>query len=391
MKPLTSHCRHTRPDRRSRLITVTPFARCERSVPGSQFGARSERTSRSGFTLMELTVSLLAGAVLIAGMGSSIFLATRANDVNIGPFQERNRAGETLHELSRELSHAVSLDDTASNERSIQFRVPDRTGDGIAERLRYAWSGTSGDPLELILHDGRSRRLLENVHHFKLGYHTRTVVNVFEQESPQQHWVSQSSSYFENSYHLGSEQGVGTDFVPSLPADAISWSVTDVSLRCRSNGPTDGVIRAQVTTADDWRRPAAIIDEVLVYESDLPSQLNWHTVSFPNAHGLIPGERACVLFLYESGEQHVLTARIQTLSLDSPETWLLTTGQGGSTWQQHPLQDLSIRIRGTYTSTYTEESYFNMLVTTELQVGENPHSRMRTSVRTLTEPEVSTP
>jgi hypothetical protein len=352
---------------------------------------RPPHSRRSGFTLMELTVSLLAGTVLIAGMGSSIYLATRANDVNVGPFHERNQAGETLHELARELSQTVSLDDTASDERTIQFRIPDRTGNGASERLRYQWSGQPGDPLELWLNDGAPRTLLENVHHFRLGYQTRTVEEVFEQESPQQLWVNQSGGLFQSNFHLDSGTGVGTDFRPSLPADAISWSVTEVSLRCRSSGSTDGIIRAQVTTADEWRRPAAVIDELLLHESDLPSQMNWHTLSFPNAGGFVPGERACVLFLYEAGHQTAMTARIETLSLTTPETSLLTTEDGGGDWERHSTADLLIRIRGTYVSTYTEESHFNLYVTAELQVGEEAQSRMRTSIRTLTEPEVSTP
>lgn len=359
-----------------------------RPGPEKLLGARQPR----GFTLMELIVSLMAALVLVAGMGSSIYLAASAANPQVGPFQARNSAATVLKELDRDLPYAKAVSKSEQSHRILEFQVPDRNGDGTPELIRYEWSGTPGDPLERILNSGSRQRLLDNVQHFGLDYHSRTVVDIFEEESPLQQWVNQSSSsFFEGTYQLSSNGGIGTDFLPALPASATAWSVTDVSVRCQRNGNTNGVIRAQITTADHWRRPANVVDEVILFETQLPSSLNWYSFSFPNARAMIPGERACLLFQFHSGSQNVMTLRTNNLSLLSSDTWLLTTSNGGASWDHHFERDLMVRINGTYTTPYEVETHFSILVSAELQVGDEPHSRMRTSVRTRNEPEVSSP
>jgi hypothetical protein len=57
----------------------------------------------------------------------------------------------------------------------ISLVVPDRTGDGAADTVRYSWSGTVGAPLQRQINGGTAETLLETVQAFGLTYDTVTV------------------------------------------------------------------------------------------------------------------------------------------------------------------------------------------------------------------------
>ena len=139
-------------------------------------GIRSVRTPasrrRAGHTLAELAVATVAVSILLAGMGSAIFVTLHA--ARPGSVPSNAICGSAaVEEIAGELRSAVSFSQRSAT--SVQFTVADRNGDASAETIRYAWSGTPGDPLTREYNGGNVVGFVENVNSLGLGYVVKTV------------------------------------------------------------------------------------------------------------------------------------------------------------------------------------------------------------------------
>ncbi|QDU40152.1 Carbohydrate binding domain protein [Maioricimonas rarisocia] len=120
---------------------------------------------RSGSTLIELTISLIGSSVLMLGMASATFIALKASDTSLTPARATFSGASALTSMLAELQFAIDVSERTPT--AITFTVPDRNGDGNPETIRYAWSGTPGDPLTRQYNGGASVSILENVHDFQ--------------------------------------------------------------------------------------------------------------------------------------------------------------------------------------------------------------------------------
>ena len=111
----------------------------------SMSGASYPRSVRRGYTLLELMIAMVGATTLMAGLSSAIFVAVQAAGTDDSPLSASRRGGAVLSDLLAELEFARSFTETTPT--AITMIVPDRDGDTIAETIRYAWSGTPGDPL----------------------------------------------------------------------------------------------------------------------------------------------------------------------------------------------------------------------------------------------------
>ena len=127
---------------------------------------------RPGHTMVELVVSVVASSILLAGMGSALFVTSRATDSCTAP-SKAAAAATAATELASELRYASSF--TERTATSIEFKVADRDSDGAEETIRYAWSGTQGDPLTRQYNGGSSVELLGDVHQLGFDYHTHVT------------------------------------------------------------------------------------------------------------------------------------------------------------------------------------------------------------------------
>lgn len=132
------------------------------------------RLRRAGHTLVELAVSTVALGILLAGMGSAILVASRAARPGTAP-ANAVRAASAADEMAADLRMALSFSQRTAT--AVQFTVADRNGDGDPETLRYAWSGTAGDPLTRQLNAGAAATVCENLHALQLGYSVLTVTD----------------------------------------------------------------------------------------------------------------------------------------------------------------------------------------------------------------------
>jgi prepilin-type N-terminal cleavage/methylation domain-containing protein len=126
----------------------------------------------SGFTLIEVVVSLAILGVIATAISSVIVLASRALPSARGAGESTVAATTALDQLGAELRTATTVTETTAT--SITFTVPDRTGDTIAETIRYSWAG-AGSPLIRVYNGDSGAALIESVNSLAFAYAKRKV------------------------------------------------------------------------------------------------------------------------------------------------------------------------------------------------------------------------
>ncbi|QEG43473.1 PulJ/GspJ family protein [Roseimaritima ulvae] len=107
---------------------------CTRLLPGFSGSAR-----RGGFTLLELSLSVLIVSLLMLGLFSSVQLVTTASRLQDGPVGQTTDLARHLEQLSADVRLAQTLVERSSD--AVEMTVPDQDGDGDAEIIRYQWWG----------------------------------------------------------------------------------------------------------------------------------------------------------------------------------------------------------------------------------------------------------
>ncbi len=135
---------------------------------------RCHRKIRGGYTLVEVVVASASSMLLLAGMGSSIFIASKAFDEGDSDATKSIAAGNVADEIMGEMQYATRFSERTPY--AVTFNIPDRDGDGSEEKLRYAWSGVAGDPLTKELNGSAASVLLGEVTSLNFTYMTRAVI-----------------------------------------------------------------------------------------------------------------------------------------------------------------------------------------------------------------------
>ncbi|MCA9270373.1 MAG: hypothetical protein KDA41_17950 [Planctomycetales bacterium] len=128
---------------------------------------------RGGVTLAELLVSTVAATVLMGGLTSSIYIASQGFEADVSAPAEQAHADGALTQVMRDAQSATEITELTAT--AATFVVPDRNGDNSPETIRYAWSGTPGDPLTYQLNGGAVETLAEDVQQFNLDYLSRFI------------------------------------------------------------------------------------------------------------------------------------------------------------------------------------------------------------------------
>src|SRR6478609_7801226 len=115
------------------------------------------------FTLLEMTVAMVASAVLLAGLGSIMFIA-RQIAYSPTAAARRSKTADVINQISDELRYATVI--TQQSSQVLEFVVADRNSDGTAEKIRYEWSGTPGDPLRKTVNGNPAVDVVSAVYSF---------------------------------------------------------------------------------------------------------------------------------------------------------------------------------------------------------------------------------
>lgn len=343
---------------------------------------------RRGVTLVELVASLLGASVLVAGLSSATFIALQVSNPALTPARGTLAGAAHLTEMQTELQFALSVLEKTS--QSITVTVPDRNGDGSPETIRYAWSGTPGEPLTRQFNGGTVLNFAENVQEFQLTFDTKTLTragapNVVE--GSETLLVGNSSAFFlwQADLKIIHSQPGGQYFAPSLPANTSSWKVTRVRIRAlKTDSPLTDTTNVELHPAGaDLLPTSSVVETHALAESSLSTSYSWREISFDGVSGLLPSQSLCLLLTTSSTNGSCM------VQYDVFEFLGGLLRPNGSSWLRESLQSLMFEVYGTVTT--TTPTTVNVSVVTglnlRLSLGTSTNTRVETAVQCLNLPE----
>lgn len=134
---------------------------------------KTKHFNRGGYTLIEMIVASTASAVLMAGLAGSVVISSQAFDSSDGDVNRAISVGNIADEIMTDMRYATRFQERTAT--AVSFSVPDRDGDGSEETLRFAWSGTAGDPLTKEYNGSAATVLVNGVQTLNFDYMTRTI------------------------------------------------------------------------------------------------------------------------------------------------------------------------------------------------------------------------
>ncbi|MEX2670993.1 MAG: prepilin-type N-terminal cleavage/methylation domain-containing protein [Phycisphaeraceae bacterium] len=299
---------------------------------------------RAGFTLIETLMSSALIGVLLVAMGSAIALSSHAIPSPEHAGQGRLAAAAALERLGDDLKHARFVTErTATN---ITVVVHDRTGDGSADRIRYAWGGQSGGELTRQVNDATPMVVLENVHDLALDY--EVVTDELTYGAPLVESTEIVIGQYMGLLLEGNSEVTPTDWPgqyiqPSLPSDAVSWRPTTVLFRAQWR--TSATLRCLLIRADGNRHATQTALAEGQVSGSASSYMTWTGAAFDATTAIAPEDRVALVIRGAGGASNPAYIGYETLT----GSGLLTTTDGGASWNHHALETLLYRLRGVVT------------------------------------------
>lgn len=351
--------------------------------------ARRRNPPARGLTLVELVISMTLMTLLTTGIVSAVVLASRAMPPD-GAASQTGDAATAAADLAAELACAISF--TERTATAVTFAVPDRTGDGSPDIVRYSWAG-AGSPLVRVFNGASTANVLNRVNDFSLDFESETVTqpgrtSLVESDETilAYHYMGTGQSRTQT---IEADKWAGEYFEPALPDNAVSWSITSVTLVVKSYMSATGGTWVQIRRANASALPTShVLAQVLMPESSLSSSMSPYQVSFDGLDSLLPGDRVCLVLQFESG---TASCEVQLEQQGSNESTgcLVNTNNAGHAWFPTPSRDMVYHIRGRYKS--NEPIQVLRRVRISLRPTAEETSRIETAAAMLNEPEWTDP
>ena len=122
-------------------------------------GSHRNRTA-SGFTLIEVVLSLSVLGILLTALGSVLTLSLRAMPVRGGADEHALQVARVFEQMSDDIQSASAITHT---DTSLTLTIPDRDGDSDAEIVEYAWRGETRAGLQRRVNAGDWTTVIDNV------------------------------------------------------------------------------------------------------------------------------------------------------------------------------------------------------------------------------------
>lgn len=349
-----------------------------RSIPARhRRRARAAPCSPAAFTLVEMLVALAVMAVVMGALTSAVVIGSRAVPKPGDPIAASIEAAAEVNALADDLRYATAF--SAMQARAVEFTVPDRTGDSVAELLRYEWSGTAGDPLLRQMNGGAWASAIPSVTSFSLRYNTKSVTTTTQAPvivtSPELQfsyfngWLLVIPTY--SSIAVGPTT-YGAEFCTidqvSFPADATNIRVTRVQLmlqKVATSGSLTVAVHKPAVAGSPEPLATPIGTPATVSVSSLPTSFAWFDVAMPSDVVLSKSDTELVVVVKGTVTNAAYWRMYTSTSApkDNSPTAIWTT-DGGATWNPNR----SARYKNDYLfyiyGTYDTESVQDTSVTT---------------------------
>ncbi|GAA4472907.1 hypothetical protein [Novipirellula rosea] len=301
---------------------------------------------RRGMLLMELVVALLVSSIIIAGLHASLAISVRSIPDSDGSTASALRGTRIADQFATELETAVHI--TERSATTIGFTVPDRDGDGFAERIRYAWTGTPGGPLTRQYNGSTPLTIADDVELFSLTPNFQSVAETYPsvgiEDTYESLLIDRSATSGLGNNEIKSDDWVGQHYAMTLPAGAYTWRPTRVQFRAQKSSFSFfyRTIRAQMLPASINLTPYGSSDEQeTVYV--LLSSYEWYEARFDKLDPHASGGGLCLVLDRNQSNSGV------ELQSTSDASGLLKSSNGGTSWSYNNGKSLVSRLYGKLT------------------------------------------
>jgi len=350
-------------------------------------------TRRRAFTILELLVAMVSSAFLLAGLGSVMMIARQTAYAPTAAAR-RAKAADIVNLISDELRYATII--IQQTPQILEFVVADRNNDGTAEKIRYEWSGTAGDPLRKTVNGGTAVDVLTSVYSFAvtLQQKTKTTTLNTTQDSAEAVLLANTATvtgtYRDIDISNFSACQINPAFLSGVPANAVSWNITKIDIHGKQNATATETLTVQVRpTGDSYDAPTSnVLGQVSVAESALSVSDAFNTIVFTSPiRGLVFHRPYQLVFLQASGGGKAAKLTIN----DSTPTGVFESYDGGASWQYMTTRQMYGRIYGTYTTpgpSYNVTRNYVSYVRLALQSGNQSSARVDASIPMRNSPEL---
>ena len=296
----------------------------------------------AGHTLIELVLSLTLLSIVMASVGSAMMFAAQASPSLDGPTATIIKDAGVMNRIADDIAQAKYVLEYKSN--AITVVTDDRTGDGIPDKIRYAWDGTAGDPLTYEINDSSPMTILQSVDTFELDYEIKTVITTippaisFGPEALISSFTSTSGAL----YFLSSSNYYGQLIYPLLSSDAIGFLPTRAQLYARQDGSNNGVMQVAVRDFSGITPGSSYYAQIDADESTLTTAEDWNTFTFANASVVPDGQLVSLSASHTSGSGNAASVR----SNSSLAGGMIQSTNGGTSWTAVLLTAMSHRLYG---------------------------------------------
>ncbi len=251
-------------------------------------GEKGAGTSRRpAFTMIEMVMSVVIVSVLLLAIGSVLRLT---NYLDAGSASDAGAAAQSADLASQVAADLnVALNFTEDSPAACTFTVPDRTGSGTPDTIRYFWTGATAQTSPAVpaysLGAGSTGAspvvVAGNVTQFNLRYLYRLMSPPAQPTLVQMATYDPSGSSGTDWTITQGKNSAGQVFVPATPAGTTSWTLSQVRLFGHSDTTPDGIVQVQIRTVDSLHRPTTtVLASALIAEASMNSSDGWFTVPF---------------------------------------------------------------------------------------------------------------
>ncbi|MEM6854800.1 MAG: prepilin-type N-terminal cleavage/methylation domain-containing protein [Planctomycetota bacterium] len=323
----------------------------------------------SGFSLIEMVVSLAVVSVLLVGMTSAVVLASRSLPSSESTAAATVETARGLHRLRDDLRAAVEI--PVFSETSVTLHLPDRDGDGHPEVVTYAWAGTPGSfnvaanpaPLTRAENGNAAVVLIDQIQDFNLDYIGGTRDAVFPGPLSESAEVL-LSSFDHNEVSDPSDNDLehnnpfAAQITPDLPAGVDQYMVTRVLLYSRAHGHANSDYSVQIRPMNGDEPADTATESVIMQESDLTASYEWVETIFSNAGPFGSGEDFAIVLEHESANSAGQFYYDNTATKN-----VIRSSNGGDTWIYSNSDRLTHYAYGTYETVSDDWTYTTQHVT----------------------------
>ncbi|UCG33119.1 MAG: hypothetical protein JSU68_00520 [Phycisphaerales bacterium] len=341
-------------------------------------------------------------AVLMASIASAVLITSRAMPVAQDPSDAVLDGSRVADQIASDLLCAQSF--TTRTQHEVEFTVADRNTDDVPETIRYAWSGTPGDPLIWQYNAGTEVSLLDDVQNFDLAYIYRTITETTVQE------VTADSGevllgFFEGWDGITVQGTPMSDwaseyFVAGIPDGVGKLTISRVMLKMQRlvPGTADKIVAIHKPAVPGSPEPASspLGTPAVVDNNSLPTIPMWVPFYFSDVVIENPDKEYCIVV---TGTPWSGPLFYSDRNAPADTTVGLWSTDGGASWapaaNKRNQNDMLFHAYGSYGSTTTQEveasRYFITVVNIKLRAGSETSFDIETAAQVLNTPEVAAP